>query len=182
MGCGELPSSWCFGITLLSSSDNCPSFPLNKPHGHTWPVLANESRRLDRCGSLFRHQRISDHVDSDSRKRSVQGSSLAFWERRALRILPLAFLYLVALFVLVRLGDPLNMLPRFDGWAWYAFYLGNIHIAIYGWQPLAVMILWSLAIEEQFYLVWPFLVRMYSARHVLWWSIGLIVMAPFIRA
>jgi peptidoglycan/LPS O-acetylase OafA/YrhL len=74
------------------------------------------------------------------------------------------------------------MLPRFDAWPWYAFYLGNIHIAIYGWQPLAVMILWSLAIEEQFYLIWPFLVRMCNVRQVLRWSIGFIVMAPFVRA
>jgi peptidoglycan/LPS O-acetylase OafA/YrhL len=109
------------------------------------------------------------------------GSLLVFWERRALRIFPLAVLYLVALLVLIRLGDPLNMLPSFDAWPWYAFYLGNIHIAIYGWQPLAVMILWSLAIEEQFYLVWPFLVRVCNARQVLWWSIGCIVVAPFIR-
>ena len=71
------------------------------------------------------------------------GFLLVFWQRRALRIFPLAGLYLVALLVLIRLGDPLNMLPRFDAWPWYAFYLGNIHIALYGWQPLAVMILWS---------------------------------------
>ena len=101
------------------------------------------------------------------------GSLLAFWGRRALRILPLALLYLVALSV---------VLPRFEEWPWYAFYLGNIHIAIYGWQPTAIMLLWSLAIEEQFYLFWPFLVRMCNVRHVLWWSIGFIVTAPFIRA
>jgi peptidoglycan/LPS O-acetylase OafA/YrhL len=116
------------------------------------------------------------------RVREEVGSSLVFWGRRALRILPLAVLYLVVLFALIRLGDPLDILPRFDGWAWYAFYLGNIHIAIYGWQPLAIMILWSLAIEEQFYLVWPFLVRMCNARQVLWWSTGLIVISPLVRA
>ena len=91
-------------------------------------------------------------------------------------------LYLLALFVLEGLGDPLKMLSHFEGWAWYAFYLGNIHIAIYGWQPLAVMILWSLAIEEQFYLVWPLLVRRCSTRQVLWWSGGLMVVAPLVRA
>jgi peptidoglycan/LPS O-acetylase OafA/YrhL len=111
-----------------------------------------------------------------------RGSIWVFWERRALRIFPLALLYVITLLILIRLGDPLNMLPRFDAWPWYAFYLGNIHIAIYGWQPLAVMILWSLAIEEQFYLLWPFLVRMCNVRQVLRWSIGFIVMAPLVRA
>ena len=116
------------------------------------------------------------------RVRDGAGSTWAFWGRRGLRILPLAVLYLVALFVLTRLGDPLKMLPGFEGWAWYAFYLGNIHIAMYGWQPLAVMILWSLAIEEQFYLFWPFLVRMSSARQILLCSIGFMAMAPLVRA
>ena len=116
------------------------------------------------------------------RLRDESGSSWVFWGRRGLRILPLAILYLLILFVLERLGDPLKMLPHFDGWAWYALYLGNIHIAIYGWQPLAVMILWSLAIEEQFYFVWPLLVRMCSTRQLLWWSGGLMFVAPLVRA
>jgi peptidoglycan/LPS O-acetylase OafA/YrhL len=107
---------------------------------------------------------------------------LAFWGRRALRILPLAVLYLVALFILTRLDDPLHILPNFDAWPWYVFYLGNIHISIYGWQPLAIMILWSLAIEEQFYVVWPFLVQACNARQVLRWSVGCMVMAPIVRA
>jgi peptidoglycan/LPS O-acetylase OafA/YrhL len=116
------------------------------------------------------------------RVKDSAGSLLVFWERRALRIVPLAVLYLVVLLVLIRVGDPLGLLPDFDAWPWYAFYLGNIHIAIYGWQPLAVMILWSLAIEEQFYLVWPFLVQRCNAQRVLLWSISFIIMAPFFRA
>jgi peptidoglycan/LPS O-acetylase OafA/YrhL len=112
----------------------------------------------------------------------TSGSLFAFWARRALRILPLFVIYLVALVALVALGDPLHILPTFDGWAWYACYVGNIHIALHGWQPLAIMILWSLAIEEQFYLAWPFLVRMYNARYVLLCSGGLIMLAPVVRA
>ena len=114
--------------------------------------------------------------------RERDGSLLVFWQRRALRIFPLAVLYLVALLVLARFGDPLKTLASFDAWPWYAFYLGNIHIALYGWQPLAVMILWSLAIEEQFYLIWPLLSRLCDAKTLLRWSIGCIVLSPLMRA
>lgn len=116
------------------------------------------------------------------RLRDWGGSSWVFWGRRGLRILPLAMLYLLILLVITWLGDPLNILPHFEGWWWYAFYLGNFHIALYGWQPLAVMILWSLAIEEQFYLLWPLVIRVCSRHRVLWWCGGLMVMAPVIRA
>src|SRR5215467_147 len=37
--------------------------------GDARPVLAHESRWVDRCRSVLRHQRISDHVNSHSRKR-----------------------------------------------------------------------------------------------------------------
>jgi peptidoglycan/LPS O-acetylase OafA/YrhL len=110
------------------------------------------------------------------------GCALAFWGRRGLRILPLALLYLAVLIGLTSIGDPLKMLSSFDEWPWYAFYLGNIHIAIYGWQPLAVMILWSLAIEEQFYLIWPFIVRLCTPDQLFRWSLALIVIAPLARA
>jgi len=116
------------------------------------------------------------------RLRDWGGSSWAFWGRRGIRILPLAMAYLLVLFVLTKFGDPLKILPHFEGWAWYLLYLGNIHITLYGWQPLPVMILWSLAIEEQFYLVWPFLVRACSSQRLLWWSSCVMVMAPVIRA
>ena len=116
------------------------------------------------------------------RVRDWGGSSWAFWGRRGLRILPLAMLYLLTLFVLTWIGDPLKTLPHFEGWAWYTLYLGNIHITLYGWQPLAVMILWSLAIEEQFYLVWPLLVRACTRHRLLWWSGGMMVVAPVTRA
>jgi peptidoglycan/LPS O-acetylase OafA/YrhL len=105
-----------------------------------------------------------------------------FWGRRALRILPLAAAYLLTLFALHGMGDPLNLLSNFHGWSWYVMYLGNIHISLYGWQPLAVMILWSLAIEEQFYLVWPLIVRRVNTTLLIRWCIGLIVLAPLIRA
>ena len=109
-------------------------------------------------------------------------SPLVFWGRRALRIFPLGGTYLFILFVLTFLGDPLRMIPQFEGWSWYAFFLGNIHITMYGWQPLALMILWSLSVEEQFYLVWPLIVRMAVLNRLIWWIIGIIVAVPLVRA
>jgi len=116
------------------------------------------------------------------RVREGVGSVFVFWGRRALRIFPVAALYLFVLLALVKFNDPLNLLPRFDAWPWYAFYLGNIHIALFGWQPLAIMILWSLALEEQFYLLWPLIVRVSNCHQVLRWSIGCMMMAPLVRA
>ena len=42
------------------------------------------------------------------RVRDEAGATWVFWGRRGLRILPLAVLYLLVLFVLTRLGDPLE--------------------------------------------------------------------------
>src|ERR1019366_5391257 len=43
--------------------------------------------------------------------------------------------------------------------AWYVTYLSNVRIATHGWPSRsAIDQFWSLAIEEQFYLVWPVIV------------------------
>ncbi len=73
----------------------------------------------------------------------------AFYARRALRIFPLAYLVL-ALALLA--GDPI---VRADVW-WYVAYLANIKNAVTHLQEYSSLShYWSLAIEEQFYLLWP---------------------------
>jgi len=41
--------------------------------------------------------------------------------------------------------------------------------------------LWSLSVEEQFYLFWPLVVRKLSIRHLAFFSVGIILFTPFLR-
>jgi peptidoglycan/LPS O-acetylase OafA/YrhL len=84
-----------------------------------------------------------------------------FYIRRSLRILPLYYCVLLAsLFMQIEqhVGSTAHNLYEAS---WYFVYLGNVHSAFTDHMPGAPMLgpLWSLQIEEQFYLIFPFLVR-----------------------
>lgn len=83
-----------------------------------------------------------------------------FWLRRILRIWPLYFLVVLLGFAVIpwvkaRLGAPAP--EHADLWSYVLFY-SNITKAA-GLEPAssALTVLWSIAVEEQFYLVWPLL-------------------------
>lgn len=42
--------------------------------------------------------------------------------------------------------------------AWYVFHLSNIHMAVDGIWPAGTAHFWSLAMQQQFYLIWPFVI------------------------
>jgi peptidoglycan/LPS O-acetylase OafA/YrhL len=88
----------------------------------------------------------------------------AFWSRRAKRLLPALLLLLAVItgWALSSWPDPVQA-HAFPGDALASlFYYGNWHFAAQGASyftqfsaPSPLQHLWSLAIEEQFYLVWP---------------------------
>jgi peptidoglycan/LPS O-acetylase OafA/YrhL len=87
-----------------------------------------------------------------------------FYVRRALRILPLYYAVLVLLLVLARSG----LVERRASWSFLALssvYLANV-TELLG-VPMQYGVLWSLAVEEHFYLLWPGLVRRLSRRNVI---------------
>jgi peptidoglycan/LPS O-acetylase OafA/YrhL len=90
-----------------------------------------------------------------------------FYARRALRIFPLYYFVLAALFiVLPRLVTPSPLLEQArEHQVWLWTYTSNFYIAATSsWSSLTyVTHFWSLAIEEHFYLVWPLVVL--SFRH-----------------
>jgi peptidoglycan/LPS O-acetylase OafA/YrhL len=105
----------------------------------------------------------------------------AFLARRALRIFPL---YYVALAAFVALGPAAGLVDewtlRARGW-WYAVYLGNwAYPAKQGIPALAHF--WSLAVEEQFYLVWPLVVLAARGRRLAAVAAALVVAGPLVRA
>ena len=87
-----------------------------------------------------------------------------FWLRRARRLLPALFLMLAVVVAWVTLFDPAQ-LPTLRGYvAAAALYVSNwwniiIHASYFSrfGPPPPLDHLWSLAVEEQFYLIWPFL-------------------------
>jgi len=88
-----------------------------------------------------------------------------FYTRRALRIMPIYYAFLFFCLVLIPIlwgpavADHLCGRPFDRMWLW--IYGTNIVLAIKNAQVMqALNPLWSLAVEEQFYLVWPFLILM----------------------
>jgi peptidoglycan/LPS O-acetylase OafA/YrhL len=90
-----------------------------------------------------------------------------FYARRTLRIFPLYYLVLVAAAVATVLipNSPVH-LPH--GWAQLSLwlYVCNIPMALWGLDAPGLTHFWSLAVEEQFYLVWPAVVRFCSVRTI----------------
>ncbi|MBL0159485.1 MAG: acyltransferase [Bryobacterales bacterium] len=97
-----------------------------------------------------------------------------FYLRRAFRIFPAFYLYIGVVAVLVGAG----WFAVLDGDFLHALtYTMNYHHP-HGW-PLAH--LWSLAVEEQFYLIWPALFLLAGPGRAMKVAAGVILVSPFLR-
>lgn len=117
--------------------------------------------------------------------RQQHGYFVNFYARRALRIFPAYYLYLIIAFALLPYvvhgvsGETLR------AWAISsALYLQNIHMMLVGssspWRGLDH--LWSLAIEEHFYLFWPVIIALLPPRRLAHACLVLIGVAWLVKA
>ena len=105
-----------------------------------------------------------------------------FYGRRVLRIFPLYYALLVVVFAVLPLvsASPALLAATRDRWL-YVTYLANVALVAHGWQLFCLDITWSLAVEEQFYLCWPLLIRRCSRAALVRLLLLLIVIMPILR-
>jgi peptidoglycan/LPS O-acetylase OafA/YrhL len=112
--------------------------------------------------------------------RSSRNLVKVFYLRRAARILPLYYATLATLGILILAGMQ-GSYHLFHPWV-YATFLSNFAFAsINGWDWLPLSVLWSLAVEEQFYLAAPWIARIVPAARVPALAIGLALTAEAAR-
>ena len=105
-----------------------------------------------------------------------------FYLRRTLRIMPLYYTALLVAFVVLPLVGSVPATVRADQpqqlWLW--IYLSN-WVGPFGIAGHTFPHFWSLAVEEQFYLLWPLLTWRRSPLTVLRLGLALALLAPLVR-
>jgi peptidoglycan/LPS O-acetylase OafA/YrhL len=111
-----------------------------------------------------------------------------FYARRVLRIFPLYYVVLFTAFVVLPQFPAMHAIllgregevvlpPQWPYW----LYVANFSIAEGGWVHGWVDVAWSLAIEEQFYLVWPLLIWWCSPRLMVPLCLVILMSQPIFR-
>ncbi len=96
-----------------------------------------------------------------------------FYARRFLRLFPLYYLYLLAAFTIWPATR--EYMP------WYLVYGQNFLFAIDENSFTMMTHFWTLAIEEQFYLTWPWVILLTPRRYLLPTVVGVVICGPLFR-
>ncbi len=99
-----------------------------------------------------------------------------FYIRRALRIFPAFYAFLGGIALLWALG--LTQLPAQDLWRAATYTINYLSAEERSWHLGHI---WSLSVEEQFYLVWPATMVLLGPRRALWGALLVVLTLPWVR-
>lgn len=117
---------------------------------------------------------LNSKVAVDNNQTTVVSAAKKFYFRRIMRIFPIYYLMLC---VVVTFN-----IPSFrDSVYWHLAYLSNVYIAQLDKWPGAASHLWSLSVEEQFYLIWPWLIFWIPIKRLPSIFVGVVVLALISR-
>jgi peptidoglycan/LPS O-acetylase OafA/YrhL len=126
-------------------------------------------------GYLITGSLLRERDRGEARGGSWKAAALKTYQvRRGLRILA-PYYTALALALMVALPD---VLP---GLGWYVFHLSNFHIATLGYWPVGTNHFWSLAMQQQFYLIWPFVIWFLPRRFLVFAVLAFSVIGPISR-
>jgi len=107
-----------------------------------------------------------------------------FYLRRALRIWPLYFVFVLTTYGVLNLGDESSAAFTLPYLSSLLFFFGNWAMA-WGWGPSVADVvtapLWSVSVEEQFYIAWPLLLAVVGVGNVRRLAFVLIGLAIAVR-
>ena len=117
-------------------------------------------------------------VGADSASLSLRN----FFVRRALRIVPVCYLTLLIVFVAVPCATELYALPALhEEWPYWLFLSNYFDLEGAYSRYFGLSHLWSLSVEMQYYLVWPFVVAYVSRRNLVRIVMGGLATAVLLR-
>src|ERR1700688_3352464 len=103
----------------------------------------------------------------------------AFYLRRVLRIWPLYFLALLIAAYVPFFNPHGEFGPRYV--TAFLLFMGNWSFVWFGWITSVAVPLWSVSVEEQFYLFWPPIVARLSRGQIIYAALGMILLANLTR-
>lgn len=111
---------------------------------------------------------------SEQKNQNRIHSAKQFYIRRTLRIFPVYYLTILILYIF-------NVQNIRDKILWFLFYASNIYFfKINNWDG-NLSHLWTLAVEEQFYIIWPFIILFIPKKYLINAILGIILSGPVFR-
>ncbi len=161
-------------LVLVHNTDIYPSL-------HLGPIASNGWMGVDLFFVLSGFLITGILIDT----KQSEGYFKNFYTRRCLRIWPLYYSALLFMFVIVPLLRPSEFQTVFGQRSspWWAFplFLQNFLVPIPTFATGLLGVTWSLAVEEQFYLAWPLVVRFCSEAQLRKIALGVILVSPALR-